>query len=108
MDLADLVQHPDVHRLCLSQVPPEQRPRSGRLWSPRAQPPSLSRIVQAVLGKPLDKQQQRSDWAAGVLSPEQVRYAVNDAHVLTQVYDALVSSHLAEVAAAAAPADEVV
>jgi ribonuclease D len=64
--------------------------------------------VQAVLGKPLDKRQQRSDWAAGELSTEQVRYAVNDAHVLLSCYDALVTSHLAEsgAAAAATPIDD--
>lgn len=57
--------------------------------NPRKFQISLSRAVQAVLGKPLDKTQQASDWAMRPLTCEQLVYAANDAHVLTVLYDKL-------------------
>lgn len=53
---------------------------------------SLSRLVSRVLGRPLDKTQQASSWGARPLSEAQLVYAANDAHVLTVLYDALVSA----------------
>jgi prolyl-tRNA editing enzyme YbaK/EbsC (Cys-tRNA(Pro) deacylase) len=53
--------------------------------------PSLSRLCEAALGLPLDKRQQRSAWSRRPLSPAQIRYASADAHVLTALFDALVS-----------------
>lgn len=48
-----------------------------------------------VLGLPLDKQQQRSDWSARPLSEKQRRYAAADAHVLVCILDrALGAGHL--------------
>jgi hypothetical protein len=52
---------------------------------------SLSRLVRQVLGKPLNKEQQASDWGLRPLSEAQLVYAANDAHVLTAVYDTLVA-----------------
>ena len=48
---------------------------------------SLSRVCQRMLGRPLDKSQQCSRWSSRPLSPEQLRYAACDAHVLTAVFD---------------------
>jgi hypothetical protein len=50
---------------------------------------SLSALVERTLGKPLDKSQQASNWAARPLSEAQMLYAANDAHVLTVLFDCL-------------------
>lgn len=52
-----------------------------------------------VLGMPLDKGQQRSEWAARPLSAEQLHYAAADAYVLLSIFDAVL-----ETEAPAAPA----
>ncbi|GLC47468.1 hypothetical protein PLESTB_000133800 [Pleodorina starrii] len=50
---------------------------------------SLSRLMALVLGEPLDKTQQLSDWARRPLTAEQVLYAATDAYCLVALYDAL-------------------
>jgi ribonuclease D len=49
---------------------------------------SLSRLVDAVLGKPLDKSEQTSAWDVRPLSTAQLDYAAKDAYVLTVLFDA--------------------
>lgn len=56
---------------------------------------SLSRLAAAVLGKPLDKTQQISNWEQRPLSHQQQVYAAVDGHVLTVVFDALLQKWLA-------------
>lgn len=46
----------------------------------------LSAYAQEVLGLPLNKQQQRSDWERRPLSSAQVAYAALDAYVLLMIY----------------------
>eukprot|EP00198_Chlamydomonas_reinhardtii_P001152 XP_001690487.1 predicted protein [Chlamydomonas reinhardtii] len=53
-------------------------------------------IKTEVLGKPLDKEQQRSDWAARPLSESQLAYAAADVACLVSVFDALTSDELEE------------
>ena len=48
---------------------------------------SLSALVQKVLGSPLDKRQQLSNWEARPLSGNQMRYAAIDAWVLMRLMD---------------------
>ncbi|KAF5911647.1 hypothetical protein HPG69_007404 [Diceros bicornis minor] len=49
----------------------------------------LSLLVQQVLGKPLDKRQQLSNWDRRPLSEAQLAYAAADAYCLLEVYWAL-------------------
>jgi ribonuclease D len=49
---------------------------------------SLSKLVDALLGKPLDKSEQTSAWDARPLSDPQLDYASKDAYVLTVLFDA--------------------
>ncbi|XP_059850424.1 exonuclease mut-7 homolog isoform X2 [Hypanus sabinus] len=49
----------------------------------------LSLLVQYVLGKPLDKTQQLSNWEKRPLSRQQIIYAATDAYCLLDLYDAL-------------------
>ncbi|KAK9833570.1 hypothetical protein WJX81_006966 [Elliptochloris bilobata] len=63
---------------------------------------ALSTISERVLGRPLNKAMQTSDWEARPLSPAQVAYAALDAHALVRIYDAL-AAHLGRDALLALP-----
>lgn len=52
---------------------------------------SLGKLTARVLGAPLDKTPQRSDWQARPLSDAQRRYAAADAAVLVALFDALLA-----------------
>eukprot|EP00803_Ostreobium_quekettii_P003285 evm.model.scf_241.7 EVM.evm.TU.scf_241.7 scf_241:68723-91161(+) len=52
----------------------------------------LSTVARIILGKPLDKSMQVSDWEARPLCPWQLKYAAQDAHVLLLLYKALVAN----------------
>mmetsp|Transcript_41826 Transcript_41826/g.112035 ORF Transcript_41826/g.112035 Transcript_41826/m.112035 type:complete len:138 (+) Transcript_41826:67-480(+) len=63
-----------------------------RLWSGhpvQVETGGLSRLVQQVLGLPLDKTEQTSDWETRPLSQSQMIYAGLDAHCLVRVVDAM-------------------
>ena len=49
----------------------------------------LARVSEMLLGQPLDKDQQISDWDKRPLSTAQIKYALLDAHVLLKIYDAI-------------------
>lgn len=51
----------------------------------------LSLLVQQVLGQPLDKTEQMSNWEKRPLRTSQIRYAVADAYCLLDVYNILSS-----------------
>ena len=53
--------------------------------------PSLRRVCARTIGVRLDKTQQCSDWARRPLEQDQFMYAALDAHVLLQVYEALLT-----------------
>jgi hypothetical protein len=50
---------------------------------------SLSKLANALLGKPLDKTEQTSAWDVRPLSSRQLDYAAKDAYVLTVLFDAV-------------------
>ncbi|KAM6170163.1 exonuclease mut-7 homolog [Rhynchocyon petersi] len=52
-------------------------------------PRGLSLLVQQVLGRPLDKTQQLSNWSRRPLREQQLIYAATDAYCLLEVYRAL-------------------
>eukprot|EP00899_Mesostigma_viride_P008704 jgi/Mesvir1/17835/Mv12925-RA.1 len=58
----------------------------------------LARVYHAVLGVPLDKTQQASDWGARPLSPAQLRYAATDAWCLLCIYNEVRTAFWAVVA----------
>ncbi|XP_066057124.1 exonuclease mut-7 homolog isoform X2 [Chamaea fasciata] len=49
----------------------------------------LSLLVQHVLGKPLDKREQLSNWEKRPLREEQIVYAASDAYCLLEIYERL-------------------
>lgn len=63
--------------------------------SPRCRGMGLSAVSSMLLGKPLNKRFQLSDWQKRPLSEDQMIYAANDAGVLVAIHDALeeVDSH---------------
>ncbi|XP_054249187.1 exonuclease mut-7 homolog [Indicator indicator] len=65
---------------------PERSSRQRRLRQPEK---GLSLLVQHVLGKPLDKAEQLSNWEKRPLREEQILYAASDAYCLLEVYEKL-------------------
>ncbi|XP_074145163.1 exonuclease mut-7 homolog isoform X2 [Sminthopsis crassicaudata] len=57
--------------------------------SPRQTEKGLSLLVQNLLGKPLDKTEQLSNWEKRPLREEQILYAASDAYCLLEVYEML-------------------
>uniref|UniRef100_A0A4X2KFQ1 3'-5' exonuclease domain-containing protein n=1 Tax=Vombatus ursinus TaxID=29139 RepID=A0A4X2KFQ1_VOMUR len=57
--------------------------------SPRQAEKGLSLLVQNLLGKPLDKTEQLSNWEKRPLREEQILYAASDAYCLLEVYEVL-------------------
>ncbi|XP_056360836.1 exonuclease mut-7 homolog isoform X1 [Oenanthe melanoleuca] len=55
----------------------------------RHQEKGLSLLVQHVLGKPLDKTEQLSNWEKRPLREEQILYAASDAYCLLEIYERL-------------------
>ncbi|NXM95621.1 MUT7 Exonuclease, partial [Sylvia borin] len=49
----------------------------------------LSLLVQHVMGKPLDKREQLSNWEKRPLREEQILYAASDAYCLLEIYERL-------------------
>ncbi|KAG2448933.1 hypothetical protein HYH02_006281 [Chlamydomonas schloesseri] len=78
-----------VPRMCVDLVSIARAVRSDLSRTPQI---SLSRLVNLVLGKPLDKEEQRSDWAARPLSDSQVAYAAADVACLVSLFDSLMGS----------------
>jgi hypothetical protein len=76
---APLVLHVDLLQLTRAALP-----KMANLASI-----SLTRLVEQLLGAPLDKAQQRSDWGARPLGSAQRAYAAADAAVLVALFDAL-------------------
>nr|CAI9707158.1 unnamed protein product [Rangifer tarandus platyrhynchus] len=65
---------------------PAHRQVSAGAVDRAAGPRGLSLLVQQVLGKPLDKMQQLSNWDRRPLGEEQLVYAAADAYCLLEVY----------------------
>jgi hypothetical protein len=74
---APLALHVDLPALARALLPP----MAGLAGA------SLSRLCRALLGAPLDKGMQCSDWGARPLSAEQRRYAAADAAALVALYE---------------------
>ncbi|NXG75365.1 MUT7 Exonuclease, partial [Baryphthengus martii] len=65
---------------------PEQGYEGRRFRQPEK---GLSLLVQHVLGKPLDKTEQLSNWEKRPLREEQIVYAASDAYCLLEIYEKL-------------------
>ncbi|KAL4452648.1 hypothetical protein ABPG75_008310 [Micractinium tetrahymenae] len=67
--------------------------RSTAGYRKRAGEVSLSVLAQSILGKPLDKSCQVSDWGRRPLSEQQVRYAALDAHAAVLIFRGMGQLH---------------
>ncbi|XP_064892243.1 exonuclease mut-7 homolog isoform X5 [Columba livia] len=67
-------------------VSPEQSDEDRGCRQPEK---GLSLLVQHVLGKPLDKTEQLSNWEKRPLREEQILYAASDAYCLLEIYEKL-------------------
>ena len=61
-------------------------------WSKGANSLGLSYVVHRLFGKPLDKSMQISNWERRPLSPWQIQYAAQDAHVLLSLYKCIIAN----------------
>ncbi|XP_074066704.1 exonuclease mut-7 homolog isoform X2 [Macrotis lagotis] len=73
--------HTPVDSLCPEASPIAKNPRHSEK--------GLSLLVQNLLGKPLDKTEQLSNWEKRPLREEQILYAASDAYCLLEVYELL-------------------
>ncbi|PRW61071.1 exonuclease mut-7 [Chlorella sorokiniana] len=67
--------------------------RSTAGFKRRAGEVSLSMLAQTVLGKPLDKSQQVSNWGQRPLSAQQLSYAALDAYAAVQIFRGMGQEH---------------
>jgi len=74
---------PVVEILSLSRRSNQRLARVGRV--------SLEVLVQRVLTRSIDKEQQCSDWGQRPLTPAQIRYAADDAYVVVAMFDAAIA-----------------
>ncbi|OPJ86367.1 putative exonuclease mut-7-like protein isoform A [Patagioenas fasciata monilis] len=70
----------------VDDVSPEQSDEDRGSRQPEK---GLSLLVQHVLGKPLDKTEQLSNWEKRPLREEQILYAASDAYCLLEIYEKL-------------------
>ncbi|CAK8996443.1 unnamed protein product [Durusdinium trenchii] len=75
----NLIDLRDLHAVALPNAP--------------SKPLSLTGMVKEVFGLPLDKTCQVSDWQKRPLTPEQLDYAAQDAHVCVRLFDSLCYNH---------------
>lgn len=80
--------HQKIHRRKTTQT--QNGPRKVLVGEDTAEK-GLSLLVQQVLGQPLDKTEQMSNWEKRPLRVSQIRYAVADACCLLDVYNVLSS-----------------
>uniref|UniRef100_A0A1A8QGR2 Exonuclease 3'-5' domain containing 3 n=1 Tax=Nothobranchius pienaari TaxID=704102 RepID=A0A1A8QGR2_9TELE len=84
-----LTVHQKIQRTKVSQV---QNGSKEVLVGEDCAEKGLSLLIQQVLGKPLDKTEQMSNWEKRPLRISQIRYAVADAYCLLDVYSVLSSN----------------
>ncbi|XP_019128013.2 exonuclease mut-7 homolog [Larimichthys crocea] len=87
LDLLNI--HQKIQR---SKVKRTQNRPKGVLVGEDSAEKGLSLLVQQVLGRPLDKTEQMSNWEKRPLRISQIRYAVADAYCLLDVYSVLSSN----------------
>uniref|UniRef100_A0A3B3YCX5 3'-5' exonuclease domain-containing protein n=1 Tax=Poecilia mexicana TaxID=48701 RepID=A0A3B3YCX5_9TELE len=88
--MLDLLKvHQEIQRGKVNQV--QNAPREVLVGEDSSEK-GLSLLVQQVLGKPLDKTEQMSNWEKRPLRISQIRYAAADAYCLLDVYSALSSN----------------
>uniref|UniRef100_A0A672IZZ3 Exonuclease 3'-5' domain containing 3 n=2 Tax=Salarias fasciatus TaxID=181472 RepID=A0A672IZZ3_SALFA len=91
LKLAGMLDLLNVHqKIQRSKVKPQNGPSEVLVGEDSAEK-GLSLLVQQVLGRPLDKTEQMSNWEKRPLRITQIRYAVADAYCLLDVYSVLSS-----------------
>ncbi|CAN9504964.1 unnamed protein product [Ophioblennius macclurei] len=93
LKLAGMLDLLSVHqKIQRSKVNRTQNGPSEVLVGEDSSEKGLSLLVQQVLGRPLDKTEQMSNWEKRPLRITQIRYAVADAYCLLDVYSVLSSN----------------